>query len=174
MGTDPITRHYQMMARYNRTVNWRVYEACSLLPDDEYHKPRASSFPGLHRTLNHILLADRIWMSRFEGGGAYTPPLGQVLCGTFGELRTAREAEDARISRFMDNLSTEALEREVEYRNSAGRLYRDPLFMTLAHFFNHQTHHRGEIHWMLREAGKTVSLDLHRIICPDPVAEAAG
>jgi uncharacterized damage-inducible protein DinB len=66
-------RHFQMLARYNRIANERLYEKCSELSDSEYRMIRAGSFGSIHALLNHILRGDRIRMSRFEGGGQTTP-----------------------------------------------------------------------------------------------------
>ena len=159
-----------MVARYNGVANERVYAACARLGDEPYRRVSRASFGSLHRTLNHLLLADRIWMARLTGTGfAVTPPLGQELYDALPELRVAREAEDARIQAFMDALTEEAVAREVTYVNSAGLRYVDPVAVVIAHMFNHQTHHRGQAHVLLNEAGaRPISLDLHRIIRPDP------
>ena len=100
-----LSSHFQMLARYNRIANERLYEKCSALSDSEYRMSRAGSFGSIHALLNHILLGDRIWMSRFEGGGQATPPLNTVLYEDFSELRDARAAEDARIESFLVFLS---------------------------------------------------------------------
>jgi uncharacterized damage-inducible protein DinB len=167
---SPLILHFQMLARYNRVANERVFAACATIDDEAYRRVARASFGSLHRTLNHLLLADRIWMARLDGsGGASTPPLGQELCETFPELRTAREAEDVRIQAFMDGLSDEAAARDVAYVNMFGVRYVDPMTVVIAHMFNHQTHHRGQAHVLLSEAGaQPISLDLHRIIKPDP------
>src|SRR5215472_14175902 len=97
-----LTAHFQMLARYNSTANERLYAACARLDDCEYRKPRAGSFGSIHALLNHILLGDRIWMARFEGGGSTTPALNTILYEDFAELRAAREREDDRIERFFN------------------------------------------------------------------------
>src|SRR6185312_13522828 len=96
-----------MMAGYNRIANERIYAKCAELSDFEYRKARAGSLGSIHGLLNHLLLGDRIWMSRFVGGGAVTPPLNTVLFEEFGELRVARSRDDARISGFFDGLAAE-------------------------------------------------------------------
>src|SRR5215471_1826390 len=95
-----LTAHFQMLARYNSTANERLYAACAQLDDVEYRKERKGSFGSIHALLNHILLGDRIWMARFEGGAKVTPPLRTVIAEQFAELQRLRVEEDARIERF--------------------------------------------------------------------------
>jgi uncharacterized damage-inducible protein DinB len=160
-----LSEHFRLLGRYNRIANENLYTACAALSDSEYRKERFGSFGSVHRTLNHILLGDRIWMSRLEGGGATTPPLGTILYEDFPSLRLARVAEDERIEKFLAEMQTDFLGRSLTYVNSAGLTFRDPVPLAIAHMFNHATHHRGQIHVMLSHAGiKPPSLDLHRAI----------
>ena len=160
-------KHFRMLARYNTVANQRLYGACACLDDREYRQPRTGSFGSIHALLNHILLADGIWMSRFEGGGRTTPPLDTVLHVDFAELRAARVAEDARIERYFEGLDAAALDRRFPYTNSKGISCIEEAPVAFAHFFNHQTHHRGQIHVMLSQtAVAPPSLDLHRIVNP--------
>jgi uncharacterized damage-inducible protein DinB len=159
--------HFRTLARYNRIANERLYAACAQLSDEEYRKQRKGSFGSIHALLNHILLGDRIWMSRFEGGGATTPPLNTVLYDDFASLKSAREAEDARIEAFFTKAPADFDWRELRYTNSRGVPYVDRAGDAAAHFFNHQTHHRGQVHVMLAQTEVAPpSLDLHRIINP--------
>ena len=162
-----MLHHFQMLARYNRVANERIYDACSQLSDDEYRRQRKGSLGSIHGLLNHILLGDRIWMSRFEGGGKTTPPLHTVLYEDFAALRAARVEEDARIEGFFGGAGPEFLTAKLNYRNSRGVEYTDDAAMAAAHMFNHQTHHRGQIHvWLAQTPVAAPSLDLHRIIRP--------
>ncbi len=162
-----LLAHYRMMARYNRIANQRLYEACTRAGDEERRKERAGSFGSIHALLNHMLLGDRIWMDRFEGGGRETPRLNTILYDDFAELAEARHAEDERIVEYFYGLGEEFLLIRFPYVNNQGREYEDAAQVVAAHFFNHQTHHRGQVHVMLSQAGiQPPSLDLHRIISP--------
>ena len=88
---------FRTLAYYNRVANERLYEQCGKLELAEYRRERAGSFGSIHALLNHTLLGDRIWMSRFAGGGSTTPPLNTILYETFPELSAARREEDAGI-----------------------------------------------------------------------------
>jgi uncharacterized damage-inducible protein DinB len=162
-----LSAHFQMLARYNRIANERLYEKCSELSDSEYRMNRAGSFGSIHGLLNHMLLGDRIWMSRFEGGVQTTPPLNAILCEVFSELRKARIAEDVRIESFFANLRSEFAVQLFAYINNQGRSYVETAPVAFSHFFNHQTHHRGQVHVMLSQTPVAPpSLDLHRIVNP--------
>lgn len=162
-----MIEHARMLARYNRIANERLYDACAQLSDAEYRRRRDGSFGSIHALLNHILLGDRIWMSRFKGGGRVTPPLNSILFENFSELRAARAAEDAAIESFFENIDAEFLNRPLRYTNSQGKDYTDVTNLAVLHFFNHQTHHRGQAHVMLSQTGiKPPSLDLHRALNP--------
>jgi uncharacterized damage-inducible protein DinB len=175
MATDSLIRHFQTLARYNSIVNQRLYDVCAGLSDSEYRKERFGSFGSIHRTLNHILLGDRIWMDRFEGCGTTTPPLATILYEEFAALREARENEDARIERFMADLKEEFFAREIRYVNSKGVEFSDPPELVVPHMFNHQTHHRAQIHTLLSHAGvQPPSLDMHRAIKPMPASSVRG
>jgi hypothetical protein len=85
---------FRMLAHYNRIANERLYEACGRLEPVEFRRERKGSFGSIHGLLNHVLLGDRIWMSRFAGRGHTTPPLNSILFEDFSELRSARAAHD--------------------------------------------------------------------------------
>src|ERR1700728_4289810 len=104
---------FKMLARYNRIANERLYEQCGQLDPVEYQKERRGSFGSIHGLLNHILLGDRIWMSRFAGGGHTTPPLNSILFDTFAELRSARAAQDEEIEAFFAQADTDFLQRQL-------------------------------------------------------------
>jgi uncharacterized damage-inducible protein DinB len=164
-----------MLGRYNTIANQRLYEACRKLNDSEYRLLRPGSFGSIHALLNHILLGDRIWLGRFEGGMGRTPALATILYDDFTSLRQAREAEDARIDTFLAALTGDFLDREIGYVNSAGIAFREPANLLLAHLFNHQTHHRGQVHVMLSQTSVAPpSLDMHRAIRPTPQQSAVS
>ena len=164
---NAFIEHFQLMARYNRLANERLYDSCASVSDDERKRPRKAFFTSIHGTLNHIVTGDRIWMTRFEGGEAPSTGLDAILYDDFGELRAARAIEDQRIDRFVEGLDAVFLEGAIAYINNQGKLYIDPVRVLLPHFFNHQTHHRGQVHDMLSQAGvQPPVLDLHRVIVP--------
>lgn len=159
--------YFRMLARYNRVANQRLFECCSQLHDSEYRRQRQGSFGSIHGLLNHILLGDRIWMERFEGGGCLTPALDTVLFDDFSGLQSARVEQDARIEAFFEHVDADFFSRTLRYTNNRGKDYVEDAAVAVGHFFNHQTHHRGQVHVMLSQTPVAPPwLDLHRAINP--------
>ena len=145
-----MTSRYTMFAAYNAWANERLYGAAARLSDADYRANRGAFFRSVHGTLNHLLLADRIWMRRFTGDGEHPAHLDAILHDDFARLRAARRAEDARISAWIDTRSDADLAGTLRYRTlSSPRDIEQPLAPALDHFFNHQTHHRGQAHCLL-------------------------
>jgi uncharacterized damage-inducible protein DinB len=161
-GDRAMTNHFPMLAAYNAWANRRVYEAAAKLPHADYRADRSAFFKSVHGTLNHLLVADRLWMRRFTGEGEVADRLDAILFEGLGDLRGAREAEDARIIRYVEGLSQSDLDARLRYRtiSNPGDV-EQPLAPALVHFFNHQTHHRGQVHALLTGlVGDAPSLDL--------------
>ena len=151
------------MARYNRWQNESLYAIAESLPDAERRKDRGAFFGSIHATLNHLLWADRIWMSRFAG----TPkpqgiPQSVSFHETWEDLKSDRAEFDATIIRWADEVDPTWIEGDLTwYSGIAKRDLTKPKSTLLMHFFNHQTHHRGQVHCMLTQAGvKTHVTDL--------------
>lgn len=145
--------YFRTLARYNRWANERLYAACAKLHEAEYLKPRAAFFGSIHGTLNHILVGDRIWMGRFTGHADGIRALDQILYPEFAGLRVAREAEDAQIVNYADALDLPTLNSTLRYKrlSEPSRAAATPMRFALGHFFNHQTHHRGQAHGLLSQ-----------------------
>jgi uncharacterized damage-inducible protein DinB len=166
-----LLAHFRLLARYNAGANRILYDACARLPDAERKRVRPAFFRSIHGTLNHILVGDRIWLARFAGRQLPSTGLDAILYDDFAALRAAREEMDARIEAFAQGLEAGFLAGSIRYVNNAGLPYDDPIPLLLAHFFNHQTHHRGQVHDQLSQtAVAPPSLDLHRVLRPDPVS----
>ncbi len=155
---------YPMFAGYNAWCNARLYEAAAALTDAEYRADRGAFFKSVHGTLNHLLVGDRIWMRRFTGEGEPPPGLDAILYDDFADLRAARTAEDARISGYIEGLTEADFAGTLRYRTvTRPQDIEQPLGPALDHFFNHQTHHRGQAHALLSAAignDATPSFDL--------------
>jgi uncharacterized damage-inducible protein DinB len=156
--------YFRQLARYNRWANRRLYDACGALPESEYMRPREAFFGSIHATLNHILVGDRVWLGRFTGHPASAiHALDQILYGEFVGLRVAREAEDAQIINFVDGLDLPTLNSTLRYETMSAprKMTATPMRLTLGHFFNHQAHHRGQVHGLVSQtAVAPPSLDL--------------
>lgn len=143
------------MAAYNRWMNERLYELCATLSEEERRRDMGAFFRSVHGTLNHILLADRVWMGRFLGEPFAADSLDQELYADFATLRAEREQEDARIIAWVESLTPETLEGELRYTSMVDpEPRRSPYALTVSHFFNHQTHHRGQLTTLLAQLGR--------------------
>ena len=153
---------FEMLAAYNAWANRRLYDAAARIADADYRADRGAFFGSLHGTLNHLLLGDKIWLHRFTGEGEEPVQLDAILFEDFAGLRQAREVEDARIVAYVDSLDEAGLAGTIRYRSTRSPAeIEQKLAPLLLHFFNHQTHHRGQAHCLLTGlAGEAPSLDL--------------
>ncbi len=146
---------FVLMARFNAWVNERIFETVAQLTDAAYREDRGAYFGSIHHTLNHLLLVDRLWCARIEGRDHGIAALDQILYDDFESLRAARADEDARFIALVEGLDNARLAAPVAYRPLAAdrgedKARTDHILLTL---FNHQTHHRGQVHCMLTQAG---------------------
>jgi uncharacterized damage-inducible protein DinB len=146
--------HAQLMAKYNEWMNSRLYALCATLPDEELRKDRGAFFKSIYLTLNHIAYGDLAFLSRFTGDPAVVPNPGVDLFGSFGHLRTEREALDQRILAWSASLSPDWLAEPLTYASKIdGRTRTVPRWVLVTHMFNHQTHHRGQVTTLLSQMG---------------------
>jgi uncharacterized damage-inducible protein DinB len=147
-----MLEHLRRMARYNRWANRRLLAACGELDPAEYAKSRPAFFGSIHGTLCHLLVADRLWLARIEGLPPPHSRLDERPYPSLDELRAAREAEDARIIRLADGLDEQRLATTVHYRLvTRPEAAATPMHLCWLHLFNHQTHHRGQLHDQLSQ-----------------------
>jgi uncharacterized damage-inducible protein DinB len=172
-GECAMKAHFQMFAAYNRWANARLYAAAFALSDEAYRRDVGLFFGSVHRTLNHLALTDRMWIGRIDRTEATPGPLDRVLYEDRGELWRTRLATDQRLVALVDGVPVNRFAVEHHYRNTAGNAFVQALDQILAHLFNHQTHHRGQVHGGLSMLGKAPpSLDLlafqRGVPAPDP------
>ena len=147
-----MLEHLRRMTRYNRWANRRLYAACAALPAAEYGKPRPAFFGSIHGTLNHLLVGDRIWLARIEGRPAPDLRLDDQPYGSLAELDQARGAEDEHMIRLVDGYAEADLARAMRYRLvTRPETAETPLHLCWLNLFNHQTHHRGQVHDQLSQ-----------------------
>lgn len=162
---------FRFLARYNRWFNERLYDACEQLSDEERKRDRGAFFGSLHRTLAHVLYADKMWLRRFVQQGelfrSLPPEMLAVPEGSsytsdlhpdWEDLRLARRALDAAIEAWLAEMQPEFLLSAMRYANLKGVQRDHPAWMALTHLFNHQTHHRGQATTLLTQAGIEVGV----------------
>lgn len=148
--------HASLMARYNRWQNGSIFKAADALTDAERREDRGAFFSSIHETLSHILWADRIWLSRF---GACEAPGGSIKNSTrlypdWLPMMEARQKMDRIIIEWAQGLDNKALSKDLKWFSGAAQAdVTRPVWLLVTHIFNHQTHHRGQVHAMLTSAG---------------------
>lgn len=148
--------YLQRMARYNRWQNGSVFGAADTLPDTARREDRGAFFGSIHRTLSHLLWGDTIWMSRFDGGSPPDVKIAQSpdWVADWDELKTLRAGMDSRIMAWADAATAADTEGDLSwYSGATERHITQPKAICLIQLFNHQTHHRGQVHAMLTAAG---------------------
>lgn len=152
-----ITPDYvRTMARYNAWQNTGLRRAVEAMSMEDLQKDRGAFFGSIWATMNHLLWGDLVWMSRFAGGPA---PEGGIadstgICATKGDWEARRYRTDGRIRQWAEELDAIDLVGDLTwYSGAMGREISRPLALCVAHMFNHQTHHRGQMHAMLTAAG---------------------
>lgn len=146
--------NFRLMAQYNAWINERIYAAVAGLDDADYRLDRGAYFGSIHRTLNHLLVVDRLFAARLEERTPEIESLDQILYDDFAALRAARAREDRRLIALIESWNDAAFRTSIRFKRILGsgvhEMRREHMLLTL---FNHQTHHRGQVHCMLTQAG---------------------
>jgi uncharacterized damage-inducible protein DinB len=149
-----LCEYARQMAGYNRWVNEHLYATCAELSDEARKRDVGAFFKSVHGTLNHLLLGDRMWLSRFTGESYKISTLGDELYADFSVLRQERGRTDHALEAWAATLTPAELAGELHYIGIAKPVPRHyPYWFALVHLFNHQTHHRGQITVMLTQLG---------------------
>ncbi len=160
-----IVEQYRAFARYNTGMNARLYALAATLSDVERRADRGAFFRSIHGTFNHLLLTDRAWLFRFthdpalaesrDADGALIIPreLDHELYADFDLLRRERARTDRDIETWVDGLDDARLAAPLRYRTTKGVAHEHPLWQAVTHFFNHQTHHRGQLTTLFMQLG---------------------
>lgn len=137
---------------YNTWANHRALEACAPLSAAQFTQNVVSSFSSVRDTLAHILSAEWIWLERWQGR---SPAFPSDQFADLASLRTRWQTLDTELNAFVQKLSAADLDRVVEYKNTKGNSFSNPMQQMLQHVVNHSTYHRGQITTMLRQLGAT-------------------
>jgi uncharacterized damage-inducible protein DinB len=152
-----INRAYvQHMARYNRWQNENLYGVADRLSDEERRMERGAFFGSIHKTFSHLLWGDRMWMSRFTD--IPKPDVGipgsVTLYPDWETLKPERVGFDRSIIDWADTIDDGWLAADQMFFSVATQSeWTRPRWVLVSHMFNHQTHHRGQVHCMLTQAG---------------------
>ena len=160
---------FRLLARYNGWMNGRLYEAAAGLTPEALTQDRGAFFGSILGTLEHLVVGDTLWLKRFAthpAGGALAPvldlpmpaSLDAIQFGALAPLRERRDRLDRLVDAFVADLDEADLELPLAYRSSKGLPFTKPFGLLLTHFFNHQTHHRGQATTLLSQAGVDVGV----------------
>ncbi|GGC18190.1 diguanylate cyclase [Pseudoduganella buxea] len=168
-----------MLAAYNADMNRKLYDAAGRLAPGELGAERKAFFGSLLGTMNHLVAGDTIWLSRFAlHPGAFAAlaplrgaPIPTSLTQSYGDdlatLRAHRQRLDGFITAFAAELQPADLETAFVYRSTKGTEFRKRFGSLLLHFFNHQTHHRGQASTLLTQAGVDLGVTDLVLLVPD-------
>ncbi len=160
---------YRLLARYNTWMNGRLYDAAAALAPDALMGNRGAFFGSILGTFEHLVVGDTIWLKRFAthpAGGTLAPildlpmpaSLDAVQFGDLAPLRERRDFLDRRIEAFLADLDDAGLDHPLAYRSTKGQPFVKTFGLLLTHFFNHQTHHRGQATTLFSQAGVDVGV----------------
>lgn len=142
------------MANYNTWANTQIFEVCRKISDDQYRKDLGAFFGSIHNTLNHVLLVDLLYLGRLKGEtNDHIHSLKQILYNDLDSLAKARVEVDRNLTDYVQGLNQNDLNRTVKYSRMSGEVCEENVEDILLTLFNHQTHHRGQVHAMLTQSG---------------------
>jgi len=156
-------KHFKLLSEYNELMNQRLYKAVSKLPDEKIKENKGAFFKSLFGTLNHILVGDIIWLSRFATDPSSKDTLSyfvniekpkslnSVIYTGFDELKTEREKIDKLIIYWVHSLNEEDLCSKISYKNMNGANFNKDFSSLINHLFLHQVHHRGQATTLLSQ-----------------------
>ena len=165
-----LKSNFVLMAEYNQGMNQNIYNAASKLSFSELAKSQGAFFGSIINTLNHLLVGDTIWLQRFAGHEeqfltldyvrALQEPasLDAVLYSDLSILKENREKMDNVIKLFVAELTDTVISQSFSYKNTKGSVFNKNFGHILQHFFNHQTHHRGQVSTLLYQQGIDVGV----------------
>jgi len=157
-----------LMAAYNEWMNTKLYDAAERIPAEELAQDRGAFFGSIIGTLNHLVVGDTIWLKRFaahpSNPKALDPvralpqpaALNEIVFADLARLAHRRKVIDAAINAWAAGLTQADLDHVLHYANTKGVRSQKRFSTLLMHFFNHQTHHRGQASTLLFQAGQDV------------------
>lgn len=145
---------FNIQAKYNKWMNDHFYMLCDSIADEERKRDVGAFFKSIHGTLNHILLGDRLWMSRFQNTDFDIESLDQELYSDYGELKKQRAITDSNISNYVGTLTSDALNQPITFVSKVKQSEHTYILRDcVLHFFQHQIHHRGQVSTLISQLG---------------------
>jgi len=172
-----MKQNFELMANYNQLMNRQMYDYAEALDVGILNQDMGAFFHSIFGSLNHIVVADIIWLKRFAeheakfrslselASLARPDSLDEILCDSLSDLSIIREMLDELIISMTLEVQTEDFHNLLRYTDVAGIPAERNFGLLLHHFFNHQTHHRGQISTLFSQVGVDIGVtDLLQII----------
>ena len=163
-----LKSQFELLATYNYHMNQKICDSIKGLPEEDLWQDKKAFFGSILGTLNHLMVGDLIWLTRFnqhpnypngfnalQGLTDFDQPTGlnHPLCQSQTDYIAKRLALDEIIIGFIEALTEEDLRQALTYTNTKGVSFNRPFSQLLLHLFNHQTHHRGQVTTLLNQIG---------------------
>lgn len=162
-----MIENYILLAKYNKWINKKIYLLAENLSDIERKTDHQAFFGSIHNSLNHLIITDKVWLGRFASQGIIFPDLksdileveggikslDQIVYDDFDQLMLHRFKIDEAIQNWITTMSDDFPSKTMIYFNMKGIKREHPVWQALTHFFNHQTHHRGQITTIFSQLG---------------------
>lgn len=174
-----LKQNFELMAKYNQWMNDRLYNSLVGLSAFQLSKDQGAFFGSILGTLNHILVGDIIWLKRFSKHPSnYTSlsyvtsldnpsSLSQIIYSDICTLTNVREKVDEAIVSFSLEASEQDYEVDLTYKNTKGQSFKKPFGYLVHHFYNHQTHHRGQVTTLLNQLNIDVGATDLLVVIPE-------
>lgn len=179
-----LNPYIAFLGDYNKFANAALYEAANTLPPERLTEDMGGAYRSILGVFNHLLVADIIWLKRFDtltGESAVLNPvvsmqipasLSEIMFDALPALWDARGLVDETVVAWAHTLLEDDFDRILRYTDLRGNTHRKNYGRTVLHFFNHQTHHRGQASALLRQAGAELkTFDLFLLI-PEESSDA--
>ena len=151
---DPVA-HFTTLARYNAWATARLLDAVAVVPEADYRRDVGLFFRSIHGTLNHLLVGEhQLWFVRFSEGTSPRVALDAEIETDRARLATSLREGAARWAPLIAGFAAPRWDGTLNYTTMRGTAASLPFAATLAHVFNHGTHHRGQITAALTALGQ--------------------
>lgn len=144
-----LCQYLVRQARNNRWSNHRLHTACARLSDLDYFAQRRSYFGSIHAHLDHIVVVDWLYLERLTGNTLLPADLSEPMHENLVSLMLDQSKADQALIGFCEALTADSLGHEVTFSLLSGATYTERVGDVLAHLFQHQIHHRGQVHGLL-------------------------
>lgn len=151
MNVDEVRRLFS----YTEWANARIIDCLRGLSEEQLTRPIESSFPSIRDTLAHIVMAEWIWLRRWQGESPTQRPPWTLDAPSLQTIVENLEAIQHEREQFLNGLTDEQLQRALDYRTMNGEAHTNRLGELMSHVVNHSSYHRGQLTTMLRQVGAT-------------------